>query len=122
MSKSMTIDEILQVINDFIDEYGQVVITREEYAIIYRKAKEDYQDKLRLLQEWKTDVIKSLCKYDCNSIDEVAYKLYNKGIDDFESKILGNCSLMSKDGERVLVVRMDIFKFIIEQLKESGKN
>lgn len=59
-----------------------------------------------------------------NVVDLVEHdaEIYNKAIDDFESKILGNCSAMLKDGERVIVVRMDIFKFIIEQLKRGGKN
>lgn len=63
----------------------------------------------------------------CNALVELKYlrtaketmyrEIYNKAIDDFETKILGNCASMLKDGERVIVIRTDIFKFILEQLK-----
>lgn len=57
------------------------------------------------------------------NIGECAYKQgYNKGIDDLENKILSNCASMLKDGDRVIVIRMDIFKFILGQLKDGAKN
>lgn len=47
---------------------------------------------------------------------------YNKGINDLENKILSNCASMLKDGDRVIVIRMDIFKFILGQLKDGVEN
>ena len=50
---------------------------------------------------------------------------YEKGradaIDEFETRILSNCSLMLKDGERVIVIRRDIFQFISEQMKKGAE-
>ena len=40
------------------------------------------QNELKFLQQWKADIIESLCKYDCDSIEEVAHNAYNKGIND----------------------------------------
>lgn len=42
-------------------------------------------------------------------------------IDEMESRILGNCSVMHKDSERVVVIRFDIFKFIVEQMKGGAE-
>lgn len=57
----------------------------------------------------------------CDGYEEGKKVGYNKAIDDVETRILGNCSAMLKDGERVIVIRMDILKFILEQLKDSER-
>lgn len=42
-------------------------------------------------------------------------------IDEFETRILGNCSLTLKDGEKVIVIRQDIFQFISEQMQKGAE-
>ena len=43
-------------------------------------------------------------------------------IEEFETRILGNCASMLKDGERVIVIRQDIFQFISEQMQKGKEN
>lgn len=78
----MTIDEELKIINDNIDKYGQTNITRAEYAMIFRKGKELYEEKLKLLQDWKASIMESLAKYDSVSIEGAVDNAYNRGIND----------------------------------------
>lgn len=56
-------------------------------------------------------------KWDCEykTVEDIRTEV----IDEFENKILGNCSVMLKDGERVIVIRQDIFKFVRDELKEK---
>lgn len=58
---------------------------------------------------------------ECFKIDleEHDKHIRKKAIDEFETRILSNCSLILKDGERVIVIRQDIFKFIIEQMQKG---
>ena len=112
----MTIDEELSIINDNIDEYGQTNITREEYAMIYRKGREHCQDKLRILEEWKNDVINSLCKYDCNSVEEVAHNAYNKAIDDFVKFASDMPTVEEEDG----YIRPMWLEEMAKELKENN--
>lgn len=98
-------------------------------------------------EQGKADGIKELLMpYDVESIEELIENVRNKAdkehkemcnscihkvskedidairadaIDEFENKILGNCSVMLKDGERVIVIRQDIFKFVRDELKEN---
>ena len=59
--------------------------------------------------------------YIADLLDSMREDAYKQAIDDFENKILSNCAGMLKDGDRVIVIRMDIFKFILEQLKDGGE-
>ena len=54
-------------------------------------------------------------------MEEIRVEERKRVIDEFESRILGNCSIMYKDSEGIIVVRQDIFKFIVEQMKEGAK-
>lgn len=74
------------------------------------------------LSEWLEE-LKELRKFKNDFTDlgklysEIRLEERNKAINDLENKILNNCTSKYIDGERVIVVRNDIFKFILEQLK-----
>jgi len=46
----------------------------------------DKEKELELLKKWKSDLIKSLCKYDCSSVEELRHNAYNKGRADYENE------------------------------------
>lgn len=48
----------------------------------------EWLEVLKFLRQWKSDVTESLCKYDCNSVEEVAHNAYNRAIDDFKEYLL----------------------------------
>ena len=56
-------------------------------------ALEDYKH----VKQWKSDVMDSFCKYDCNSVEEAWHYGYNKAIDDFAEKLNTKCDGMIKE-------------------------
>lgn len=42
-----------------------------------------------------------------------------KTLREIETRLLSNCSMMYKDNKKVIVLRGDIFKFIIERMKKG---
>lgn len=60
-----------------------------------------------------------LCEDYCSDMADFIEEIRADAIDEFETRILGNCSLMLKDGERVIVIRQDIFQFIAEQMQKG---
>lgn len=44
--------------------------------------------------------------------------IYNNALDDFKNKILSNCSLTTIEDEKVIIIRQDIFEFMLKELRK----
>lgn len=78
----MTIDEAIQYMKRKYDRIEILNGKTEEYHSQYDKEIIAWLEELKFLREWKENIMESLCKYDCNSIEEVAHNAYNKAIND----------------------------------------
>lgn len=124
----MTIDEAIEHFKIIEQDSRQEAINIESNLYLPKSIDRDrlvtdcnnVADTNKQIVEWLEE-LKSIKENNHNFFDKCMRENYNKAIDDFETKILGNCASMLKDGERVIVIRADIFKFILEQLKDNIK-
>ena len=49
----------------------------------YHEQLAEWLEELKLLKQWKSDVMDSFCKYDVSSFEELVTNARNKAIDDF---------------------------------------
>ena len=47
----------------------------------------EWLEELNFLKQWKSDVMDNFCKYDCNSIEEVYKRGYEKALFDIKAKM-----------------------------------
>lgn len=116
----ITIDEAIKHAREIADCCKNEISTfpnLEPYEKYCNGELEKRADEHEQLAEWLEELKAK------RNIGECAYKQgYNKGINDLENKILNNCTSKYIDGERVIVVRNDIFKFILKQLKGGARD
>lgn len=70
MSKEVSNEKELSVINDVLNEYGQVNITRPEYNMIYNKAINDF-----------VELYKSKTRMEQLLVEEIAEQLRRGGVE-----------------------------------------
>ena len=75
-------------------------------------------EELKHIKQWKYDIINKFCEYDCNSLDELVQKIYNKGIDDLVNFANTIPSVEMDDGE----YRPMWLEEMAEKLKAGGEN
>ena len=77
-------------------------------------------EELKHIKQWKYDIINKFCEYDCNSLDELVQKIYNKGIDDFVN--LAKEHTFKYHKEDITSCCIGFIEFFAEQLKAGGEN
>ena len=78
----MTIDEEIVFERKLADYYKDNNLKNEAKE---HEQLAEWLEELKLLRQWKSDVMDEFCKYDCNSVEEAWHYGYNKAIEEYNS-------------------------------------
>lgn len=110
-----TIDEVFSFIDDTNISKMDAHELKSRIADVVQEVRNQSEEELKFLKQWKSDVMNGFCKYDASSVEEIAEHARNRGIDEFAERMK---ALRDKYTDDCFVHKMMAIDEVLEIVEE----
>lgn len=86
-TEPFTLDEVFSFIDDTNISKMDAHELKSRIANVVQEVRNQSEEEVKFLKQWKTDVMNDFCKYDASSVEEIAVHARSKAIDEFAKSL-----------------------------------